>query len=101
MTSTAVHVEVVRGLLGKQGWSWREWPGSDMGLAVASTKVIFLKLSWHKMAEEERRGPRSRNQEGMSSGQEKARGVWGIQGHRKSVHGENGLSGRGSQLDEE
>lgn len=51
-TSAAIHVEVVTGLLGKRGWSWREWPESDMGLAVASTKVIFLKLSRHKMAEE-------------------------------------------------
>lgn len=50
---------------------------------------------------EERRGPRLRNQEGVSSGQERARGVWGIQGHRKSVHGEKVLSGRGSQLGEE
>ena len=50
---------------------------------------------------EERRGPRSRDQEGVPSGQEKARGVGDIRGHGQIMHGEEGLPGQGVQLGED
>lgn len=73
-------VEVVRGLLGKRGWSWREWPtGTPVrcGSGCCQHKGIF-KLSRHKMAEVEwmeERGLRSRNQEGVIRAGKSQRGL--------------------------
>lgn len=83
-----------------------EWPGpGNQPGYCRHTGVIFKaksaqdgrRVGWM----EERRGPKSRDQEGVLSGQEKARGVRGIQGHGQIMHGEEWLPGQGVQLGED